>query len=130
MSNLRDVAARVAAEIREYICAPYRNVNDQLLRRWTDNLTAAIKADAEAVCQCPKHPMRKAEADIATLRTALVGLVGGDGKETLEQMEAALRIMPVPMADKAASIDAIHALLATLPNDRGDSLPPRKETNG
>ena len=66
--------------------------------------------------ECPKHPMRKAEADIATLRAALVGLVGADGKAELEQMEAALRSMPVPLTDKAASIDAIHALLATLHN--------------
>lgn len=39
-----------------------------------------------------------------------------DGKAELEQIELAMRLMPVPMADKAASIDAIHALLATLPN--------------
>jgi len=65
---------------------------------------------------CPKHPLRKAEADNAVLRTALVGLVGADGKAELEQMEAVMRVLPVPMADKAASIDAIHALLATLPN--------------
>jgi hypothetical protein len=48
MSNLRETVIRMAAEMREYICAPYRNVNDQLLRRWTDNLTAAVKAD---VCE-------------------------------------------------------------------------------
>jgi hypothetical protein len=77
-----------------------------------DVLTEHIKV-------CPKHPMRKLEDDNAVLRTALVGLVGADGKAELEQMEAALRAMPVPMADqsiKAAIIDAIHALLATLPN--------------
>lgn len=68
---------------------------------------------------CPKHPMRKAEADNVALRTALVGLVGADGKAKLEQMEAVLRVLPVPMADKAASIDAIHALLATLPSKEG-----------
>lgn len=57
---------------------------------------------------CEKHPMRQ-------LRTALVGLVGVDGKENLEQMEAAMRLIPAPAEDKAKSIDAIHALLATLP---------------
>lgn len=57
---------------------------------------------------CEKHPMRQ-------LRNALVGLIGVDGKEDLEQMEAAIRLLPAPAADKAASIDAIHALIATLP---------------
>lgn len=49
------------------------------------------------------------------LRAALVGLIGCDGKIELEQMEAAMRILPAPEADKAVSINAIHALLATLP---------------
>lgn len=49
----------------------------------------------------------------AMLRAALVGLVGADDESELRQMEAALRLMPVPDADKAATINAIHALLAT-----------------
>jgi len=68
----------------------------------------------EHIKVCTNHPMRKAEADIAMLRGALVGLVGASDKAELEQMELAMRLMPVPAADKAASIDAIHALLATL----------------
>jgi len=51
MSTMRETAARVAAEMREYICAPYRNVNDQLLRRWATELDAAVKADAEVLCE-------------------------------------------------------------------------------
>ena len=47
------------------------------------------------------------------LRAALVGLVGVDGREELEQMEAVMRLMPAPAQDKAATIDAIHALIAT-----------------
>lgn len=50
----------------------------------------------------------------ARLRAALVGLVGVDTREELEQLEAVLRLMPAPMEDKAAMIDAIHALLASL----------------
>ncbi len=49
------------------------------------------------------------------LRAALVGIVGVDGRAELEQMEAVMRLMPVPAEDKARTIDAIHALLATLP---------------
>ena len=63
---------------------------------------------------CEKHPMRQVEADKAKLRAALVGLVGADTKEELEQMEAIIRLAPAPAADKAGIIDAIHVLLATL----------------
>ena len=48
------------------------------------------------------------------LRAALVSLVGVDGRADLERMEEVLRLMPAPAADKA--IDAVHALIATLPN--------------
>lgn len=51
------------------------------------------------------------------LRAALVGLVGVDGRAELEQLEAVMRLMPAPAADKAATIDAIHALIATLPTE-------------
>ncbi len=66
---------------------------------------------------CPKHPMRKAEAEIALLRDALAGLVGVSDKTELEQMEIACLVLHVPTEDKIASLNAIHALLATLPND-------------
>jgi hypothetical protein len=71
-------------------------------------LTAHIKA-------CKSHPMRKAEQDVALLRSALVGLVGADSAEELRQMEVNIRLLPAPAEDKAVSINAIHALLATLP---------------
>ena len=45
------------------------------------------------------------------LYRALIGLVGAEGVQELEQMEAALRLLPAPAEDKAVSIDAIHALL-------------------
>jgi len=48
------------------------------------------------------------------LRAALVKLVGVDGREELEAMEAMMRLMHAPAEDKAATIDAIHALIATL----------------
>ena len=50
------------------------------------------------------------------LRAALVGLVGVDGREELDQMEAFMRLAPAPAADKAVTIDAIHALIASLPS--------------
>jgi len=73
----------------------------------SDVLTEHIKV-------CERHPMRKAEADIAMLRAALVGLIGADSEQELRQMEATMRLLPAPDADKAVSINAIHALLATM----------------
>lgn len=64
---------------------------------------------------CPAHPLRKAEADIALLRSALVGLLQAEDEAELRGMEAAIRLMPLPDLDKAASINAIHAVLATKP---------------
>jgi hypothetical protein len=64
---------------------------------------------------CEQHPMRKAEADIALLRAALAGLIGSDTEAELRQMEATMRLLPAPEEDKAVSINAIHALLSTMP---------------
>ena len=60
---------------------------------------------------CRKHPMRKAEETISKLKAALSGLVGASTKEELEMMEAVIRSVPAPDADRAATINAIHALL-------------------
>jgi hypothetical protein len=61
------------------------------------------------------HALRDQVPTVALLRSGLVGLVGADTREELEQMEAAMRTLPAPDDDKAASINAIHALLATMP---------------
>lgn len=54
-------------------------------------------------------------SDLATLRSALVGLVGAETEDELRELEALMRLLPAPEADKAASINAIHALLYTIP---------------
>lgn len=64
---------------------------------------------------------QRAEATTATLRAALVTLVGADGREELEAMEAAIRASVAPAVDKAAGIDAIQALLTTLPEEATDA---------
>jgi hypothetical protein len=75
---------------------------------------------------CPKHPLRAAEETIAKLRSALVGLVGADGKEELEGMEAMIRTMSamgsIPGKDAAATINAIHALLETSKEIAADTM--------
>lgn len=53
-------------------------------------------------------------AENERLRKALVGLVGADTKAELEQMEAVIRIAPVPDVDRMNTINAIQALLQTL----------------
>lgn len=65
-----------------------------------------------------RHAIKAQEAiekRVVLLRAALVSLIGADGKDDLQQMEATLRLLPAPEADKAVSINAIQALLATLP---------------
>ncbi len=63
-------------------------------------LTAHIKT-------CDKHPL-------GAVRRALVGLVGVDTAEELDQMEAVMRLAPAPDADKVPILNAIHALRSTL----------------
>ena len=74
---------------------------------------AKILTDHIKVCE--KHPLREAEAKILKLRKALIGMVGAESKEELEQMEAVMRMTPAPDVDKAVAINAIHALLETIP---------------
>lgn len=69
----------------------------------------------EHIKVCERHPLRKAEGDVAILRAALVGLIGADTEPELRQMELVIRSLPImPEAQKAVSINAIHALLATM----------------
>lgn len=72
------------------------------------------KVLTDHIAVCEKHPMRKVIQERNQLRSALVGLVGSDGKEELAQLEAAIRLVPAPAEDRAKTIDAIHALRDTL----------------
>jgi len=60
-----------------------------------------------------RQQLAACEAQRDLLRAALVKLVGADGREELGQMEAVMRLLPAPAQDKADTIDAIHALIAT-----------------
>jgi hypothetical protein len=71
---------------------------------------AAEKYDA------PAPVSQDDKATIVQLRSALAGLMGVDGSEELKRMEVIVRSAEVPAKDKAVTIDAIHALLDTLPN--------------
>lgn len=58
--------------------------------------------------------------DVTLLRTALTCLIGAETEAELRQMEVIMRTLPMPDADRAASINAIHALLATMPTSQGE----------
>ena len=60
------------------------------------------------------HEINELKMQIARLRAALAGLIGADTETELRQMEVAMRTLQAPDADKAVSINAIHALLATM----------------
>jgi len=47
------------------------------------------------------------------LRAALVGLVGCDGKKELTEMEAIMRALPAPEADKIVMLNALAVLIET-----------------
>ncbi len=75
---------------------------------WGDEvLTEHIKV-------CPKHPLREAERKIEILKKALIGLVGVETREELEQMEIEVRSLPAHDSVKVPSIIAIHTLLETM----------------
>lgn len=78
-----------------------------------DTPAAGSEILTDHIRQCEKHPMRKLESDRTVLRNALVALVGSGDVAELQIMEVEVRRLPAPAADKAATIDAIHALIAT-----------------
>lgn len=80
----------------------------------------------EHIRTCEAHPMRAVEADRDRLRKALVGLVGASEPDELRAMEVAMRMLPAPDEDKAATINAIHALLALSPNARFNGVPQER----
>jgi len=72
----------------------------------------AVKAERTSLKSLTlKEERDEARATLAKMRAALVGLVGASESEELRAMEVFVRASPVPAEDKAASIDAIHALL-------------------
>lgn len=85
-----------------------------------DTPTFGSQVLTDHIRECPSHPLRKAESDIEKLRAALIGLVGAGTEQELQQMEAALQLLPAPDEDKAVSVNAIHALLATMPGKYHD----------
>jgi hypothetical protein len=86
-------------------------------------------AHADEVIQARNQRLSELAVESDKLRAALVGIVGVDGRAELERMEVVMRMMPAPAEDKARTIDAIHALLATLPSAQGeDAAQPAKES--
>lgn len=78
-------------------------------------LTRAAWGRSRSRTDAAQVKLRALLEERALLRAALVGLVGVDGREVLEHMEALMRRIPAPADDRANSIAAIQALLRTLP---------------
>jgi len=78
-----------------------------------DTPAAGAQILTDHIKVCEKHPLRKAEATIAKLRRALIGLVGAESKEELEGIELVLRTATINERDKASTLNAVHALLDT-----------------
>jgi hypothetical protein len=74
------------------------------IRRWIANY---LLADAP--------PQPDADDERQLLRDALAALVGSGDVDELRGMELAMRELPAPAEDKAVTINAIHALIATAP---------------
>ena len=67
--------------------------------------------------------MSDAIKDVARLRPALIGLIGAETEAELRQMEAAMRALPIQHAYRAVCLNAIHALLATMPASQKEVTP-------
>ena len=65
-----------------------------------------------------REQVEKLTKENGRLRNALIGLVGSDSREELQSMELAMRIFPASDADVVASVNAIHALLETMQEDK------------
>lgn len=91
-----------------------------------DTPASGDKVLTDHIRSCPKHPLSAAEEKIKKLRAALVGIVGSDKKEELEEMENTVRTFMltgnVPQKDAVNSINAIHAILETME----ESIPEKK----
>ena len=62
------------------------------------------------IAGCKQHPMRAVIEQRDKLRAALAGLVGASSKEELDAMEIGVRSLPGCDEDRAAALNAIHAL--------------------
>lgn len=78
-----------------------------------DTPASGDKVLTDHIRQCEKHPMKRISDEHAILRKALIGLVGAESREELAQIEASIRVMPVPDIDRMNTINAIQALLQT-----------------
>ncbi len=76
--------------------------------------TAKAEALTEHIQQCEKHPMTALQKRYEIVRAALVGLIGADTKEELQQIECGLLAREAPIEHKAPAIDGVRALLKTL----------------
>ena len=71
------------------------------------------KVLTDHISNCDKHPIRFVIQERDLLRSALAGIVGASEPDELRKMEVVMRSLPAPDQDKAVTLNAIHALIAT-----------------
>jgi hypothetical protein len=77
-----------------------------------DTPAAGDKVLTDHIAQCEKHPMLAVIEQRNKLRDALAGLIGASTPEELNAMELGVRSTPACDEDRAAALNAIHALRA------------------
>lgn len=83
-------------------------------RKGSPRRCGATYAGIAAVLAAQHRPVPDAQTE--RLRAALATLIGASDVAELRGLELAIRCAPAPAEDKAAMIDAIHALIATAPS--------------
>jgi len=70
------------------------------------------KVLTDHIAKCAKHPMREVVEQRDRLRAALAGMIGANTPEELDALEVGVRSLPGCEEDRAAALNAIHALRA------------------
>lgn len=81
-----------------------------------DTPAAGDQVLTDHIAQCASHPMRSVIEQRDRLRAALAGLVGASARDELQAMEIAIRSAPAADEDKAAILNALHALRDAAPS--------------
>ena len=84
------------------------------VEQWEHDEQRAMENEITAL----REQVERLTKENGRLRNALIGLVGSDSREELQSMELAMRIFPASDADVVASVNAIHALLETMQEDK------------
>ena len=122
LETIRYHSGIAGEEVADMVDSLEREVSS--LREQVERLTKERDIKEHCITQFELEDLRMKEQverltkENGRLRNALIGLVGSDSREELQSMELAMRIFPASDADVVASVNAIHALLETMQEDK------------